>query len=541
MAVKTTTANIAILVCCCLGSFFLVYLSKSLYWKLDTYSDPRDVKTFQKKELLRSNKKLAHIPKPKLAQGLAKAKKEKIKGLKAKAKAQPLEPEEVQVKCSSYEWKQVHLHKGIKIFTLKQCESYELLTQGKSIKPAKEKVRVDRRIELTGCPSGKALDVNVEDDPVDVCVNQTDGVLYNLGRKGPYAASILGTHASNIIQLRNGKLAVASFFGEEGGNNVSIVFSQFDKEENRWSPAMSISGQRSRSAQNPVLIPDRTGKLVLLHTSQQANKGQGTSLIFKLASRAPFGKWTKPKSVKFPSSSGPFTRHKMVLSQTNTWLLPVYYTPNGYRDFEKHYTELIESKDNGETWVRRGTMSKPGDFLAQASVIRLSGGQLLAFFRSRKDRWLFSSYSYDDGRTWEPPLQTQIPNNNCGIVATVLQSGAIALVFNNQRDDRFRWPLTIALSYDDGFSWPYIRDLEDDGESETLQSCPRCVFGRRSEYSYPSILQDDEGFIHVTYTYKRLFIKHVVIGEEWCREGSTSGAFQGHSLGQMPSLLFLIP
>ena len=186
-------------------------------------------------------------------------------------------------------------------------------------------------------------------------------------------------------------------------------------------------------------------------------------------------------------------------------------------------------------------MSKPGDFLAQASVIRLSGGQLLAFFRSRKDRWLFSSYSYDDGRTWEPPLQTQIPNNNCGIVATVLQSGAIALVFNNQRDDRFRWPLTIALSYDDGFSWPYIRDLEDDGESETLQSCPRCVFGRRSEYSYPSILQDDEGFIHVTYTYKRLFIKHVVIGEEWCREGSTSGAFQGHSLGQMPSLLFLIP
>jgi len=322
---------------------------------------------------------------------------------------------------------------------------------------------------------------------------------------------------------------------------VSIVFSKFDKEENRWSPSQVVNGQRSRSAQNPVLIPDRTGKLVMLHTSQQANKGQGTSLIIKLAARAPFEKWTKPKNVKFPGRDGPFMRHKMVMSQKKTWLLPVYYTPNGYRDSAEHYTEMIESKDNGETWMSRGMMSEKGEYLAQASVIRLEGGQLMAFFRSRKDRWLFSSFSFDDGKTWSKALQTQIPNNNCAVVATILESGAIALVFNNQRDDRFRWPLTIALSYDDGFTWSYLRDIEDDGESETLQTCPRCVFGKKAEYSYPSILQSKDGYIHITYTYKRAFIKHVVIGEEWCREGSTSGAFQGHSLGQMPSLLFLLP
>ena len=519
----------------------LVVLSKSLYWKLDSYSDQGEIKTFQEKELLkRRSSRLAKIPKPKLRVNKPKDKKKKAKG-KPKEGVKEVVPAEDLMKCTDYDWNQMNLHKGIRIFTLKQCESYELLTQGRYIKPAKHIVKVDRRVELTGCPSGQALDVNPEDDPKEVCVNQTDGVLYNLGRKGPYAASILGTHASNILELGNGTIALVSFYGEEGTQNVRIMFSMFDNEMKKWSVPSVVSGHKARSAQNPILIPDRTGKLVLLHTSQQAGKGQGTSLIIKLASRAPFQRWTKAKSVKFPGAKGPFIRHKMVWSKERTWLLPIYYTPNGMRETELHYTELIESKDNGDTWSLRGTMSKPGDFLAQASMIRLSGGQLLAFFRSRKDRWLFSAYSYDDGRTWSQPLQTQIPNNNCGVAATVLESGAIALVFNNQRDDRFRWPLTIALSYDEGFTWPYIRDIEDDGESETLQSCPRCVFGKRAEYSYPSILQSSDGYIHISYTYKRNFIKHVVIGEEWCREGSTSGAFQGHSLGQMPSLLFLLP
>ncbi|UPQ96794.1 sialidase [Chloropicon primus] len=546
MPPRTATANIAILICCCLGSFILVYMSKSLYWKLDSYSDVQDVRTFQKADLLKgaSRQKLGKLPKPRLKENREKMKKKKTKKKTAnqKVEAANIQEEEVSINCSEYEWNQTNLHKGIQIFTEKQCDSYELLTKGRSLKQQRGIVRVDRRVELTGCPSGQSLDYDPSLDHVTAyCANQTDGVLYNLGRSGPYAASILGTHASNILEMMDGTLVLTSFYGEEGGRNVSIVFSKFDQEAGRWSPPNVVSGVKARSAQNPVLIADRSGKLVLLHTSQQADKGQGTSMIIKLAARAPFERWTKPKQVKFPGKEGPFVRHKMVLSEKKTWLLPVYYTPKGYRDIGEHYTEMLESKDAGETWTRKGVMSEKGENLAQASVIRLNGGQLLAFFRSRKENWLFSSFSYDDGATWTKAIQTQLPNNNCGVAATLLESGAIALVFNNQRDDRFRWPLTIALSYDDGFTWPYLRDIEDDDETQKLTTCPRCVFGKKAEYSYPSILQSKDGYIHITYTYKRSFIKHVKIGEEWCREGSTSGAFQGHELGQMPSLLFLLP
>lgn len=550
MPAKTATANLLILLCCMLGSFLLVYMSKSLYWKLDSYGDVGDVRTFQRKDLMRPRRsgKLAKIPKPQLKKSRERKEKRKQQKEQEKERANKagssfgFGQDENAIKCADYDWNQLNMHKGIMIFTLKQCESYELLTQGRSLKPKKGAVMVDRRVELTGCPSGVSLDYDSTlEDVTEYCTNQTDGKLYNLGRKGPYAASVLGTHASNILELKDGTLAMTSFYGVEGSGNVSIVFSKFSEEEQAWSPPKVLNVHKTRSAQNPVIMEDRSGKLVLLHTSQQAGKGQGTSMIVKLASRSPYERWTKPRVVKFPGQKGPFTRHKMVLSEKNTWLLPVYYTPNGYRDYAEHYTELLESKDGGETWTRRGSMSEPGQNLAQSTVIRLQGGQLMAFFRSRKERWVFTSYSYDDGRTWTKPLQTQIPNNNCGVAAVQLQSGAIALIFNNQRDDRFRWPLSIALSYDDGFTWPYIRDLEDDDEGHKLASCPRCVFGKKAEYSYPSVLQSKDGYIHVTYTYKRAFIKHVKIGEEWCKTGSTSGAFHGHDPGQMPSLFLLLP
>jgi len=81
------------------------------------------------------------------------------------------------------------------------------------------------------------------------------------------------------------------------------------------------------------------------------------------------------------------------------------------------------------------------------------------------------------------------------------------MVFNNHNGTtQPRSPLTVALSYDNGMTWPYHRDVQihdDDG-------------AHIGEYSYPSLLQtswssSDGNDIHLAYTYDRETIKYRVI------------------------------
>ena len=72
-----------------------------------------------------------------------------------------------------------------------------------------------------------------------------------------------------------------------------------------------------------------------------------------------------------------------------------------------------------------------------------------------------------------------------------------------------RTPLNIALSYDGGVSWPFIKTLQETNDGEKA--------GPGVEFSYPSVLQTDDGYIHVSYTYDRETIKYRRVTEEWIR------------------------
>ena len=102
------------------------------------------------------------------------------------------------------------------------------------------------------------------------------------------------------------------------------------------------------------------------------------------------------------------------------------------------------------------------------------------------------SDSYDDGVTWSPARATDLPNPNSGIDVVHLKDGRYAMVYNHT--PRGRTPLNLAVSRD-GENWtPW----------QTLESDP-------GEYSYPAMIQAADGTLHITYTWRRLKIKHVEI------------------------------
>jgi predicted neuraminidase len=86
----------------------------------------------------------------------------------------------------------------------------------------------------------------------------------------------------------------------------------------------------------------------------------------------------------------------------------------------------------------------------------------------------------------------QLPNPNSGIDAVTLKDGRHLIVYNHTTQGRT--PLNLAVSRD-GTAW----------------SAPIVLESEPGEYSYPAVIQTADGMIHVTYTWKRERIKHVVI------------------------------
>ena len=157
------------------------------------------------------------------------------------------------------------------------------------------------------------------------------------------------------------------------------------------------------------------------------------------------------------------------------------------------------------------------------TVIELSPGRLVSFFRSRSADRIYVSHSNDFGQTWTEATRTELPNNNASIQAVKLASGNIVLAFNylslNDDPEKTLWPpdrypLTIALSEDEGRTWPYMRhvDTSDGFFGQANKSLNRCL-------AYPSIMQSRNGRIHISYSYRgRQCIKYVSIQEDWIRD-----------------------
>jgi predicted neuraminidase len=87
---------------------------------------------------------------------------------------------------------------------------------------------------------------------------------------------------------------------------------------------------------------------------------------------------------------------------------------------------------------------------------------------------------------------TALPNPNSGTDAVTLADGRHVLVYNHTA--KGRTPLNVVVSRD-GKVWQAAAVLEDEP----------------GEYSYPAVIQTRDGLVHITYTWRRLKIKHVVL------------------------------
>jgi predicted neuraminidase len=187
-----------------------------------------------------------------------------------------------------------------------------------------------------------------------------------------------------------------------------------------------------------------------------------------------------------------------VVLADGSWLSPssTEGTPAGWR------AHFARSRDEGRTWEFIGPVDKGSWNLEaiQGSVLFHRDGRLQSVGRTRSGV-VFSTWSADAGRTWSPLEALGLPNPNAGTDAVTLKDGRHLIVYNDAaplpgaRSGR-RFPLVIALSAD-GVTWNKAAVVEDHPMPDG--------------YAYPAVIQSSDGLVHLTYTWNRQRIKHVVV------------------------------
>jgi predicted neuraminidase len=298
-------------------------------------------------------------------------------------------------------------------------------------------------------------------------------------------------HASTIAETKKG--LVAAWFGgtKEGHPDVGIWLSR--QLNGQWlAPVKVATGTgvdgKPAACFNPVLFQSKAELLLFYKTGGNPN---GWAAFLKTSAN---GGETWSEAKPLPAGYVGPVKNKPVRLPDGSLLCGS--SIESREKPSKWQVQFERTSDLGKTWTKTGFLNDGIDIAAiQPSILFYPGGRLQALGRTRQGK-IFECWSADGGNTWGQMTLTGLPNPNSGTDAVTLCDGRQLLVYNHT--DKGRSPLNVALSTD-GKHWQSALVLEDEPHKE---------------FSYPAVIQTHDGLVHITYTWKRLRIKHVVLDPE---------------------------
>jgi predicted neuraminidase len=295
-------------------------------------------------------------------------------------------------------------------------------------------------------------------------------------------------HASTLAETKDG--LIAAWFGGTHEKHPDVGIWTARLQGDRWTAPVEVAngvqpdGKR-HPTWNPVLFRPATGQLLLFYKAGPSPSEWWGMLI----SSQDDGK-TWSKSERLPEGIlGPI-KNKPVQLPKGDILSPTSSEHDGWRvHFER-------SSDGGKTWTATPGVNDGKEIGAiQPSVLQHKDGRLQAIGRTQQNK-VFTIESKDDGRTWGRMDLLDLPNPSSGTDAITLKDGRHLLVYNHTtRKTGNRETLNVAVS-DDGRKWNAALVLEHDP---------------KKEFSYPAVIQTRDGLVHITYTWHRTRIRHLVL------------------------------
>jgi predicted neuraminidase len=320
----------------------------------------------------------------------------------------------------------------------------------------------------------------------------------------PDSAPFAASHASTVVELRNGDL-MSAWFGGSGEGKPDVAIWTSTRTRAGWSAPVELAREPEAPCWNPVLFHTRDGKLWMYYKFGPSPETWTGARKWSTDE----GKTWSPAEHLPAGLLGPIRAKPLVLDDGTI------VSGTSIEAYRSWAAWIERSTDGGKTWAKIGPIVPPikqragdssassppqvagssdwryTDGIIQPSVVLLEKKHLRLYARSSaRTARICVSDSYDDGVTWTQARPLEVPNPNSGIDAVALRDGRVVLVYNNTTSGRT--PLNLAVSTDgEHFKMFY-----------TLEESP-------GEYSYPAMIQTASGDLEITYTWNRKTIEHV--------------------------------
>jgi len=294
-------------------------------------------------------------------------------------------------------------------------------------------------------------------------------------------------HPASITEIGGKELYVAYYGGGGEYEDDSKVWGMRRAHDSTaWSEPIVIADTPFLAEGNPVVWEAPDGVVWLFYVQRYGDTWSQSRVKGKI-SRDGAKTWSDNFIVAF--EEGMMVRSRPITLLNGDYLLPVYHETGNDREKVGADTSSLFLRFNPKTnaWSQSNKIySRVGNL--QPSPVQIDENYLISYSRRggdyepTKDGFLVRSESRDGGFTWSPGEDSEFPNPNAATDLIKLANGHLVLAYNDNMNDRT--PLTVAISEDNGKTWPHRRDI---GTGDNT-------------FAYPVLIQTADGSIRLLYT-----------------------------------------
>lgn len=302
-------------------------------------------------------------------------------------------------------------------------------------------------------------------------------------------------HCSVILELDNGDILVGYYAGSgEAKPDAAWVMARRGPGDDAFGPLTVVADTDGKPEGNGILYQNTGSRLFCIYGTMHGilDGKAGPGVRWRTCDLRM--KWSDDRGLSWTDVTvlddrwGNVPRCKPIRLTRGDVLFGVEYDDGNSR--------IWGSVDDGRTWSMRGRIS--GEKNQHPALIERSDGSILALLRPCGGQGrILQSESTDGGAEWSPATLSELTSPFAGLDAVRLADGRFVVVYNSNPEARN--PLSVAVSEDEGRTWPIKRDL---------------VVGE-GQFHYPAVIQDSAGRLQITFTNNRTTIDRVVMDPEW--------------------------